>query len=61
MLIDQRPVLTIIPASSESIPIYVCKNAVSKPDRIPAPIAASIARYGCPCNTTIPPTTAPRV
>jgi len=32
----------------DSIPIFVCKNAVIKPEHTPAPIAANNASTGCP-------------
>ena len=51
----------MIPASRLLTPIFVCKNAVTKPDVTPASIAAGIARYGCPAMATAAPTVAPRV
>ena len=60
-IIEYSPVLTTIPARRESIPIYVCKIAVTTPDIIPAPIATSIERYGCPLHATVIPTNAPSV
>ena len=51
----------MMPASRLSIPIFVCKNAVTKPERTPAAIAAGIESRGWPDTATIAPTTAPRV
>jgi hypothetical protein len=46
MLIVYKPVLTMIPAKIDWIPILVCKNAVTKPEQIPASIAAKSASTG---------------
>ena len=59
--IEYSPVLTIIPARRLFMPIRVCRNAVIKPESIPASIAAGILRSGCPPIATTAPTAAPRV
>ena len=61
MLIEYNPVFTIIPASRLSTPIFVCKNPVTKPEQIPASIAAIIDKKGCPLTATAAPTAAPNV
>ena len=61
ILTEYRPVLTIIPASRESTPIRVCKNAVRKPEQTPAAMAAGMDSHGWPASATAAPTAAPRV
>ena len=61
MLIVYNPVFTIIPARIDWIPIFVCKNAVTNPEHIPAAIAASSASTGCPANVTVAQTAQPKV
>ena len=46
ILIEYKPVLTIIPANRLSIPAFVCSSAVVKPESIPASILAGIAKKG---------------
>ena len=58
---EYKPVFTIIPASRLSTPIFVCKNPVTKPEQIPASIAARIDKKGCPLTATAAPTAAPKV
>ena len=61
IFIVYNPVFTIIPARIDSTPNLVCKNAVTNPDIIPAPIARNSPRNGCPCKVTIAQTAQPRV
>ena len=61
MLMEYSPVFTIIPASRLSTPIFVCKNPVTKPEQIPASIAAIMDKKGCPLTATAAPTAAPKV
>ena len=46
IFIEYSPVLTIIPANRLLMPILVWSIAVTKPEAIPAAIAANIDRYG---------------
>ena len=61
MLMEYSPVFTIIPASRLSTPIFVCKNAVTNPEQIPASMAARMDKKGCPLTATAAPTAAPSV
>ena len=61
ILTEYSPVFTMMPDSRLLIPILVWRNAVTKPDSMPAPMAAGIARYGCPAIATTAPVTAPSV
>ena len=61
MLTEYSPVLTTIPARRLSTPIRVWRIAVTKPETMPAPIAAGRDSQGCPARATTAPTTAPRV
>ena len=61
MLTEYSPVLTMMPASRLSMPILVCKRAVTKPESTPAHIAAGMDKYGCPAMATTAPTAAPSV
>ena len=51
-LMVYRPVFTMMPAMMLSTPRRVCKKAVTKPEHIPAAIAAASARMGWPVNAT---------
>ena len=61
MLIEYSPVLTMMPASRLSTPILVCSRAVTKPEQLPASMAAGIASRGWPLSATTAPTVAPSV
>ena len=61
MLMEYRPVLTMMPDRRLSMPILVCSRAVTKPESIPASIAAGIASHGWPASATTAPTVAPSV
>ena len=61
ILMVYRPVFTMMPASRLSTPSFVCKMAVMKPERMPAPMAAKMARMGWPLMATTAPTAQPSV
>ena len=61
MFTEYNAVFTMIPASRLSTPSFVCRIAVTNPDIIPAAIAATIDRKGCPLTATTAPTAAPKV
>ncbi len=61
MLIEYSPVFTMMPERRLSMPIFVCKIAVTKPESIPASMAAGIDSQGCPASATTAPTVAPSV
>ena len=51
----------MMPERRESTPIRVWRVAVTKPETIPAPMAAGMLSSGWPETATTAPTTAPRV
>ena len=60
IIIEYKPVFTIMPESRLFMPILVWRKAVTNPDRIPAAIAASMDRNGFPeAMATTAPTAAP--
>ena len=61
ILMVYSPVLTMMPASRLSTPSLVWSSAVIRPDRMPAPMAAKMARTGWPLMATTDPTAQPRV
>ena len=61
MLMEYSPVLTMMPLSRLSMPIFVCNRAVTKPESTPAHMAAGSDKYGCPAMATTAPTAAPKV
>ena len=58
---EYSPVLTMMPARRLSMPSLVWSRAVTKPEHIPAIIAAGMDSRGCPAAATTAPTAAPRV
>ena len=61
MLTEYRPVLTMMPDSRLSTPIFVWRMAVTKPEPAPASMAAGIDSQGWPAMATAAPTAAPKV
>ena len=60
MFTEYSPVFTMMPASRLFTPIRVCSVAVTRPDSMPAPIAAGMDSQGWPAMATTAPTAAPR-
>ena len=61
MFTEYSAVLTTMPASRLCTPMRICSVAVTKPDTMPASIAAGMDSQGYPASATSAPTTAPRV
>ena len=61
MFIEYSAVFTIIPANRLSTPSLVCRIAVTKPEQIPASMAAAMDKNGCPAIAAAAPTAAPSV
>ena len=61
MFTEYRPVFTMMPAKRLFTPMRVCSTAVTRPDSMPAPIAAGSDSQGWPAMAVTAPTTAPRV
>ena len=61
MFTEYRPVLTMMPASRLSTPIFVWSMEVTKPDTAPASMAAGMDSQGWPAMATAAPTAAPKV
>ena len=61
MFTEYSAVLTTMPASRLCTPMRVCSRAVTKPEIMPASMAAGRESQGWPLSATTAPTAAPRV